>query len=157
MSNATISAVEAAIALGGENIYIDRRSHIDLGNCKDFIVIVKGPVVLFARSSPQKRRHRIGIVLPGAVLVGLAPGVEIVPVTEAEAIRIPFSKVDSLPVGSPFEVALCVGIGSTLAACGSALPANATLALARSRCATELTRRGVSVIETSFARHICLL
>ena len=154
MSNATISAVEAAIALGGENIYIDRRSHIDLGNCKDFIVIVKGPVVLFARSSPQKRRHRIGIVLPGAVLVGLAPGVEIVPVTEAEAIRIPFSKVDSLPVGSPFEVALYVGIGSTLAACGSALPANATLAIARSRCATELTRRGVSVIETSFARHM---
>ena len=154
MSNATISAVEAATALGGENIYIDRRSHIDLGNFKDFIVIVKGPVVVFARSSPQKRRHRIGIVLPGAVLVGLAPGVEIVPVTEAEAIRIPFSKVDSLPVGSPFEVALCVGIGSTLAACGSALPANATLAIARSRCASELTRRGVSVIETSFARHM---
>ena len=154
MSNATISAVEAAAALGGENIYIDRRSHIDLGNFKDFIVIVKGPVVLFARSSPQKRRHRIGIVSPGAVLIGLAPGVEIVPVTEAEAIRIPFSKVDSLPVGSPFEVALCIGIGSTLTACGSTLPTNATLALARSRCATELTRRGVSVIETSFARHM---
>ena len=154
MSAAIISAIEAAIALGGENIYIDRRSHIDLGNCKDFIVIVKGSIVLFARSSPQKRRHRIGVVLPGAVLVGLAPGVEIVPVTEAEVIRIPFSKVDSLPVGSPFEVALCVGISSTLAACGSALPANATLALARSRCATELTRRGVLVIETSFARHM---
>ena len=154
MSDESISAIEAATTLGGEEIYIDRRSHIDLGNLKDVIVIVKGSVVLFVRSSPEKRRHRIGIVSPGAVLVGLAPGVEIVPVTEAEVIQIPVLKVESLPVGSPFEVALCVGIGSTLAACGSALPANATLAIARSRCATELTRRGVSVIETSFARHM---
>ena len=154
MSGESISAIEAATMLGGESLYIDRRSHIDLGNLKDVIVIVKGSVVLFARSSSQKRRHRIGIVLPGAVLVGLAPGVEIVPVTEAEAIRIPFSKVESLPAGSRFEVALCAGIGSTLAACGSALPAKATLAIARSRCATELTRRGASVIETSFARHM---
>ena len=154
MSDESISAIEAATTLGGEEIYIDRRSHIDLGNLKDVIVIVKGSVVLFVRSSPEKRRHRIGIVSPGAVLTGLAPGVEIVPVTEAEVIQIPVSKVESLPVGSPFEVALCVGIGSTLAACGSALPANATLAIARSRCATELARRGASVIETSFARHM---
>ena len=154
MSDESISAIEAATMLGGESLYIDRRSHIDLGNLKDVIVIVKGSVVLFARSSSQKRRHRIGIVFPGAVLVGLAPGVEIVPVTEAEAIRIPFSKVESLPAGSRFEVALCAGIGSTLAACGSALPAKATLAIARSRCAMELTRRGASVIETSFARHM---
>ena len=154
MSDESISAIEAATMLGGESLYIDRRSHIDLGNLKDVIVIVKGSVVLFARSSSQKRRHRIGIVFPGAVLVGLAPGVEIVPVTEAEAIRIPFSKVESLPAGSRFEVALCAGIGSTLAACGSALPAKATLAIARSRCAKELTRRGASVIETSFARHM---
>mgnify|MGYP002629269133 CR=1 FL=1 len=154
MSDESISAIEAATTLGGEEIYIDRRSHIDLGHSKDVIVIVKGSVVLFVRSSPEKRRHRIGIVSPGAVLAGLAPGVEIVPVTEAEVIQIPVLKVESLPVGSPFEVALCVGIGSTLAACGSALPANATLAIARSRCATELARRGASVIETSFARHM---
>ncbi len=56
MSDATISAVEAATALGGENIYIDRRSHIDLGNFKDFIVIVKGPVVVFARRCTDKNR-----------------------------------------------------------------------------------------------------
>ena len=154
MSDESISAIEAAAILGGESFYIDRRSQIDLGNLKDVIVIVKGSVVLFARSSSQKRRHRIGVVLPGAVLVGLAPGVEIVPVTETEAIRIPLAKVENLPAGSPFEIALCAGIGSTLSACGSALPAKATLAIARSRCATELERRGASVIETSFARHM---
>lgn len=46
MSDESISAIQAATMLGGESLYIDRRSQIDLGNLKDVIVIVKGSVVL---------------------------------------------------------------------------------------------------------------
>lgn len=154
MSDAIPPSVEAALDLGGESIYIDRRSHIDLKNLQDVLVVVQGSAVLFARSSSGKRRHKIGIVSPGFVLVGPAPGVEFVPVTEAEVIQIPHLKVESIATGSSHDVALRLGMDSTLKVCGASLPKNATFAIARNRCATELTHRGAAVIESSFARHM---
>ncbi len=154
MSSERNPAVEAAIAAGGESVYIDRRSHVALENLTDIIVIVQGSAVIFARRHTGRRRHRIGIISAGAAFVGSATGVEVVPVTEAEVIRIPIEKRSGILANSAAEAALCAGLNATLVACGSSLRANSTLEIACVRCASELTRRSEAIIDTSFARHL---
>lgn len=148
------SLAQVALDLGAESSYLDRRSHIDLGACDDLVLVVQGSIVLFARPRAGGRRHRIGVIPAGAAFSGCAHGIEAVPVSEAEILRLRLSARDCVAANSGTEHALCAAISAGLAACGVSLPSTATLATACSHCATSLARRGSETIESSFSRHL---
>lgn len=154
MSAPQKTAPQCALELGGISSYLDRRSQLRLADLTDLIVIAQGSVVLFARRGLNGRRHKIGVIPAGGAFVGPAAGVEVVPVSEAELIRVPVAKVRSIAAGSPVEAALCAGIASTLTSCGSSLPGKATMAVACERCSTELARRAQVVIDVTYTRHL---
>ncbi|MSR69475.1 MAG: ATP-binding cassette domain-containing protein [Phycisphaerales bacterium] len=154
MSAPAESIVALALDLGGESCYLDRRSQLQLTQCDELFVVVRGSVVLFARHRAGGRRHRIGVIQAGAAFAGPAAGIEAVAVSEAEFVRIRREPLARVVAQSPTEYALSAGIAATLAACGASVPPHADIATACAHCATTLARRGNATIETSFARHL---
>ncbi len=154
MSAEQKSLVQRTLDLGAESFYLDRRSHIDLAASDDLFLVAHGSVVLFARPRAGGRRHRIGVIPPGAAFAGPAPGIEAVPVNEAELLRLRVGARDCVTAGSPTEQALCAAIAAGLAACGISSPSRAGLVTACTHGSTSLASRGSATIEVSFARHL---
>ncbi|MSR44197.1 MAG: ATP-binding cassette domain-containing protein [Phycisphaerales bacterium] len=154
MSDLLHPAIHAAQTLHGESVYLDRRGPLQLEELSDLMVLVRGRVVLFARRHAGSRRHRIGVLSTGAAFVGPVAGVEVVPVSEAEFLRVPGASISTVAAGSAPERALCSALGATLVACGSTLSTHCPLDVACQRCAAELVRLGDAVIESSFERHL---
>ncbi len=154
MSSDQKSLAQQALDLGGESCYLTRRSDIDLGSCDDLFLVVQGAVVIFSRARAGGRRHRIGVIQPGAAFAGRAMGIEAVPVSESEVVRLGPSAQRGVTANSPTEHALCAAISAGLSACGSSAPPSAGLAAACVYCASSLAMRGSATIDTSFARHL---
>ncbi len=148
------SAGQHSLECGGTAAYLDRRSSIDLGGTNDLVVVVQGSVVLFARASPRGRRHRLCVIPPGGAFSGCAPGVEAVPISESEVVRVAADALSRIAPKSAAAEALAAALAMGLVACGASLPTEMPLAAACAHCASELARRGAATIESAFSRHL---
>ncbi len=154
MSDDQKTVAQHALDSGGESLYLDRRSRISLGACDDLFVVVQGAMVLFARQHVGGRRHRIGVVPAGGAFSGRAEGIEAVPISESELVRVKPSDRARIASGSSAERALCAAIGAALAACGTSVPPRVSLSAACAHCANEFARRGSATITSAFSRHL---
>ncbi|MSR29412.1 MAG: ATP-binding cassette domain-containing protein [Phycisphaerales bacterium] len=146
--------IDAARQTGGEEVLLDRRKGVDAGALVDMLVVVQGALVVFAHREGHTRRHKVAVLGEGCAIVGPIERIELVPMSEAECVRIPAAMLGSVGAGSPAERSLLAGVTATLVACGISLPPKTTLASARELCSKGLARRGDSITETAFSRHM---
>ena len=154
MTVTATAIIEAATAAGGKSILVDRRRAIEGESLRDLLVVVQGSLIVFGHREGHTRRHRIGILPEGCAIVGPLSRIELVPMSEAECLRVPLAALASVEQGSANEQSLLAGIALTLTACGSSLPQKASMRSACSRCASELVRRSDTVIESALSRHM---
>jgi len=140
--------------LGAVALFMDRRRSIPVEMFVDGIAVIEGSLMIFALHPNHQRRHRVGELQPGCVVIGSLENIELVPTSQCEIVRIGREVLGKIAADSQTDQALRAGIASTLIACGSSLSPKANRAAACKRCADELSRRGTAVVESSLARHM---